>query len=184
MLVSAVVGAAVLFDTTTAYAFVRLSETVHSAMVFLHVLGSILFLGNIIVSAMWMSQAKRTRSAAVLHFAARSVMRADWLFTLPGIVMILVSGLLTVGKGGEDTSLAWAELALALFILSGIIWGAVLQRLQRRMLRMTAEADESGGGLDEPILGVLRRWMMWGGIATLLLVAALVLMVFKPPLWG
>lgn len=162
----------------------NMSESVHTTMVCLHVLGVVLFLGNLIVSAMWMAQARRTRNAAVLHFAARSVMRADWLFTLPGIVLILSTGLLTVGKWGGFPNAAWAEVALALFVLSGVIWGAGLLRLQKRMIRMTAEAVESGGGLDEPILGVLRRWMMWGGIATLLPLAALVLMIFKPRLWG
>jgi uncharacterized membrane protein len=73
---------------------------------------------------------------------------------------------------------------MVLFVLSGVIWGAGLLRLQKQMIQMTAEAVESGGGLDEPILGVLRRWMMWGGIATLLPLAALVLMIFKPRLWG
>lgn len=182
--VSAGIGAAILFDTTTAHAFVTLSEPVHSTMVFLHALGVILFLGNIIVSAMWMAQARRAQNVAVLHFAAKSVMRADWLFTLPGIALILVTGLLTVGKWGGFPGTAWAELALALFILSGVIWGGVLLRLQKRMIRMTAEAVESGGGPDEPIDGVVRRWLMWGGVATVLPLVALVLMIFKPPLWG
>jgi uncharacterized membrane protein len=142
-----------------------------------------MFLGNIIVSAMWVAQARRTQNIVVLHFAVRSAMRGDQLFTLPGIVLILVTGLLTVANLDEFPRVAWAELALVLFILSGVIWAGVMVRLQKRMIRMTAEAVESGGGLDEPIRLVVRRWTMWGGIATLLPFAALVLMLFKPGLW-
>ena len=181
--VPAVAGAAIFFDTSSAHAFVSLSESVHATMVFLHVLGAVLFLGNIIVSAMWMAQARRAQNIVVLHFAARSVMRADWLFTLPGIVLILVTGLLTVERWGGLPGTACVELGLTLFILSGVIWGAVLVRLQKRMIRMTQEAIESGGGPDEPIQGVVWRWMMWGGIATLLPLIALVMMIFKPDLW-
>jgi uncharacterized membrane protein len=181
--VSAAIGAAIFLDTTSAYAFVPLSGSVHRTIVFFHVVGVILFLGNIIVSAMWMAQARRAENTAVLHFAARSVMHADWLFTLPGIVLILVTGLLTMGRWGGFPGTAWVELTLALFILSVVIWGVVLLRLQKRMICVTAEAVESGEVPDELIHNVVRRWMMWGGIATLLPLIALVLMIFKPALW-
>jgi len=161
----------------------NVSESVYATMVFLHTVGTVSFLGNIIVSAMWMAQARRTQNVVVLHFAVRSVMRADRLFTLPGIVLILVTGLLTVTKSDEFPRVAWAELAMVLFILSGVIWAGVMVRLQKRMIRMTAEAVESGGGLDKSIQLVVRRWTMWGGIATLLPFVALALMIFKPGLW-
>jgi len=167
-----------------AHAWVALSGPMHTTMVFLHILGAVLFLGNIIVSAMWVAQARRAGDAAVLHFAATSVMRADWLFTLPGIVLILVTGLLAAGRWGGFPGTAWVELALTLLIVSGVIWLGVLLRLQRQMIRLTAQAVSSGGAVvDERIESVLRRWIIWGGIATLLPLISLVLMVFKPALW-
>lgn len=162
-----------------------LSPMVHDAVVFLHVFGAILFMGNIVVSAMWMAQAKRTRNTAVLHYASLSVMRADRLFTIPGILLIVVPGILAMGKyGGFGAGAPWAELALALFILSGIIWAAILLRMQKRMIRVSGAAVESGGEVDESFYKTLRKWNMWGGIATLLPFASLILMVFKPTLWS
>ena len=171
-------------QATSAHAFVRLADPVHRMLVFLHILGAIIFMGNIIVSAMWMSQARRTRDAAVLEFATRAVIRADWLFTLPGIVLILVPGLLTVGAWGGIPGASWAEAALALFIVSGVIWGVLLVRFQKRMAGLAREAVELNVALSDHFYRLLGRWMMWGGIATLLPLVALYLMVFKPELWG
>jgi uncharacterized membrane protein len=157
---------------------------VRQLFVFLHVFGAVIFMGNIIVTAMWMTQAKRTRDAAVLHFASQSVIRADWLFTLPGILLILISGLFILGPHGGFPGPSWVELALTLLILSGLIWVLVLIRLQRTMVRLSAEAMQQGFALSGEFTKTLGRWMMWGGIATLLPLVALYLMVFKPKLWG
>ena len=48
---------------------------------FMHITGAVVFLGNIIVTAAWMLMAERTRSNNVIHFSAKSVIRADLLFT-------------------------------------------------------------------------------------------------------
>jgi uncharacterized membrane protein len=172
------------FAATDAFAFVSLTEPVHRTLVFFHLVGVILFMGNIIVTAMWMSQARRTQNAQVLHFASRSLMRSDTIFTVPGILLILVPGLLTVGPWGGFPGASWAELGLAFFLLSGLIWLIVLLRLQKRMVRLSQEAVESSSELGEPFYRAASQWMMWGGIATLLPMATLYLMVYKPKLWG
>ena len=48
------------------------------------ILGAVIFLGNIIVTAAWMMLAERTREASVIHFTSKTVSRADLLFTGPG----------------------------------------------------------------------------------------------------
>ena len=155
----------------------------HQTLVLLHVLGAVIFLGNIIVSAMWMARARRTRDLQVLHFAAGAVIRADWMFTLPGILLILVPGLLIVGPWGGIPGASWAEVSLALFILSGIMWVALLVPCQRKMRQLTTEAVEMKTALSEHFYKVAGRWFMWGGLATLLPVVSLYFMVFKPALW-
>ena len=169
---------------TPAFAYPTFSTSVHQTLVLLHVFGAIIFMGNLIVSAMWMANAKKTHDADVLYFASRMVIRADWVFTLPGVLAILIPGLLTVGPWGGFPGASWAELALALFILSGLIWGIVLVRLQKRMLEISREAVQLKTALSDEFYKVEGRWMMWGGIATLLPLGALYLMVFKPQLWG
>lgn len=176
--------AAVLAPTSARAEWISLSTPVHQTFVLLHVFGAILFLGNIIVSAMWMTNAKRTEDPAVLYYASRMVMRADGIFTIPGVLLLIIPGLLTVGPWGGFPGASWAEVSLALVILSGLIWSIALLPLQRRMVAMTRESVELRVGLNEGFYKLLARWSMWGGIATLLPLVALYFMVFKPHLWG
>ena len=70
--------------------------------------GAVVFLGNIIVTAAWMLMAERTRSVNVIHFSAKAVIRADLLFTLPGVLLVLMDGFAMVidrwGGGARYTS--------------------------------------------------------------------------------
>jgi len=155
----------------------------HRFLVLVHIFAAILFMGNIVVSAMWMTRARRTGNTAVLHFASRTLMRADWLFTLPGGLLLVGSGLLTMGVWGGFGRAHWAEMGLALFLLTFLIWVVALIPLQKRMIQLTGEAIELKIGLSDEFHKTHKRWAMWGGIATLLPFVALFLMVFKPMLW-
>ena len=153
----------------------------------LHVLGAVVFLGNIIVSAAWMSTAKRAGSVSVVAFAARMVARADWMFTAPGVVLVLLNGFALAAEryGGwsEFQEVAWIAVALYLFVLSGVVWGAVLVRYQTVMVRLSAEAAHDGTELPPAFHRALARWFAWGGLATALPLFSLYLMVAKPTLW-
>ena len=63
------------------------------------------------------------------------------------------------------------------------IWLAILVPLQKSMVRITHEAADLGLALSDAFYRVHRRWMMWGGIATLLPLVVVYLMVYKPALW-
>ena len=50
----------------------------------LHLFGVILFLGNIIVTALWKSLADRTGDLRIIAYAQRLVTVTDWVFTTGG----------------------------------------------------------------------------------------------------
>lgn len=156
----------------------------HRAFLLLHFLGMILLMGNVIVSSMWMTQARKTGDRTTLYCASTVVARADWVLSMPGLLLILISGIMTVGYWGGFGRASWAELSLAFFALIGVIWVALLLRYQRRMLRLTREAVELKIGLSGEFSGIATRWAFWNGIVTVLLCGSLYLMVFKPHLWG
>ena len=152
---------------------------------FLHIAGAVVFLGNIVVTAAWMLMAERSRSLNVIHFSAKAVIRADLLFTLPGVLLILLNGTAMVlarwGGWGAFHEMSWISLALALFTLSGAIWVGILITVQHR----TAVCSDPSGYEGEPpakFLSALRRWYFWGAIAIALPVCSLYLMVTKPTL--
>ena len=148
-------------------------------LLLLHVLGAILFVGNIIMAAFWKVGADRTGELAVIAKAARGLMRADYCFTIPGIVLLLASGHAMAHRLGYPLpELSWLGVSYLLFALSGLIWAAALLPLQRRMIR---EADISvrEGRLTAGYRSASARWNAFGTVATLLPLAVLALMVLK-----
>jgi uncharacterized membrane protein len=98
----------------------------------MHIFGAVSFLGNIIVTAGWMTAANRTADVRVVAFASRMVARADWLFTAPSILLILINGSVLAGELYGWANLqdqAWITSAFVLFALSGVIWGGILAAL-------------------------------------------------------
>ena len=150
---------------------------------FLHIAGAVVFLGNIIVTAAWMLMAERARSTSVIHFSAKAVIRADLLFTLPGVLLILLNGSAMVlarwGGWGALHQLSWITVALALFTASGVIWVGVLIPVQHRMAVFSDPSDYPDS-LPSGFFSALRKWYIWGGLAIVLPICSLYLMVNKP----
>jgi uncharacterized membrane protein len=69
-----------------------------------HIVGVVLFLGNIIVTGVWKALADRTGEPRVIAYAQRLVTVTDWVFTLGGIVLILIGAYGMVAVGGLDGS--------------------------------------------------------------------------------
>ena len=65
----------------------------YSTVKLIHVLGAILFLGNIIVSAVWKIQADRTNDPVVIAFACRLINITDLAFTTLGSALIVIGGI-------------------------------------------------------------------------------------------
>ena len=149
----------------------------------MHITGAVVFLGNIVVTAAWMLMAERTRNLGVIHFSAKAVIRADLLFTLPGVLLILINGFVMVLArwGGMDAfhEVSWITLALALFTASGVIWVGVLIPVQHRMAVFSDPSDYEDR-LPAEFFSALRRWYFWGALAIILPLCSLYLMVVKP----
>ena len=139
------------------------------------------FLGNIIVTGAWMLMAERTRIFKVINFSAKAVIRADFLFTLPGVLLVLINGLIMAYTrwGGAFRGFDWISVAVALFSISGIIWVGFLLPLQHRMVVLSARPAEANS-LPPEFYSALHRWYFWGLIAILLPLGSLYLMVAKP----
>ncbi|HVL56394.1 MAG TPA: DUF2269 domain-containing protein [Burkholderiaceae bacterium] len=145
----------------------------------LHLLGVVLFLGNIIVTAAWKALADRTRIPSVIAHSQRMVTFTDVVFTATGAALIAVTGQLMAG--GRDAILAtpWLTWAYGLFIATGLLWLFVLIPIQWQQARM-ARGFEHGNDVPESYWRLSRRWALFGSIATLLPLANLYVMVFKP----
>jgi uncharacterized membrane protein len=146
----------------------------------MHILGVVLFLGNIIVTGFWKVLADRTENPPVVAFAQRLVTVTDFVFTSGGIVLILIGAYGMVWTAGLDPlRTTWLLFGQGLFIASGIIWAVILIPTQIAQAR-AARAFPARGPIPQSYWRMSRRWLIWGTIATLLPLANLYFMVFKP----
>jgi uncharacterized membrane protein len=146
-----------------------------------HVAAVVIFLGNIITGLYWHARAARTRDARLVAHAMEGIIRSDVIFTIPGVVLIIVSGIATALIGGHPIlRTPWILWSLVLFSVSGILFVARVAPLQRQ-LQTIAEDGQRIGSLDwDRYSAVARRWEIWGGLALVTPLAALVLMILKP----
>ena len=147
----------------------------------LHVLGVVLFLGNIVVTALWKQLGDRTRSPQVVAHAQRLVNVTDAVFTLPGVVLILVSGHVLAADryGGVFGGPAWLVWGWSLFLASGVIWVAVLLPVQVAQARL-ARGFRDGGEIPQRYWRLATVWAVAGTVATVLPLVNLYLMTARP----
>jgi len=146
----------------------------------LHVLGVVLFLGNIITGIFWKRHADRSDDLKVRAQVLAGIIRSDRLFTLPTVGIIIVTGVL-------DALLVhlpilrtpWIAWGLGLFLLSGLVFSTRVGPLQKKLLS-NVEAGISGNWDRAAYEKLSREWLGWGWLATGAPLIVVFLMVFKP----
>ncbi len=149
----------------------------------LHVVAVVMFLGNITTGVFWKEHADRTRDPRIIAHVMAGIIRSDRLFTIPGVVLILIGGFGAAGVGHIPIlRTGWMLWSIVLFIVSGVAFSVWVAPLQRRMLKLMRAGLESGTPDWAAYHALSRAWVISGAVALLTPAAALVLMVLKPPL--
>ncbi len=148
----------------------------------LHIVAVIAFLGNIATGLFWHVHAARTRDPRLLAHTMDGIIRSDRLFTMPGVIVIITTGVFGAISGALPLlRTGWIAWTLILFAISGLIFMFRVVPLQRQ-LRALAQVGMAGGFDYADYHRMARRWEIWGAAALLTPVAGLVLMVLKPAL--
>lgn len=146
----------------------------------LHILGAVVFLGNIIVTGWWKVMADRTGEPKIIAFAQRQVTLTDFIFTGGGVALVLVTGIANADIHDMDYwHTRWLAWGMWLFIASGVIWVAILIPLQIKLAQM-AKAFAEGGDIPEEYWLLDKLWLWFGILATVLPLLNIYWMVFKP----
>lgn len=145
---------------------------------FLHVTGVVMLMGNITVTAIWKFFADRDGRPEILTYAQKMVTYTDWSMTVWGVVLIMGGGYFMAVSAGFPLGQGWLLWSQVLFVLSGLIWLLVIVPIQVKQARL-AKAF-AAGDVGEAYRALSRRWLAWGLVSTVPLVAATWLMVIKP----
>ena len=89
----------------------------------LHVTAVIAFLGNITTGLFWHAHAARTRDPKLLAHTMDGIIRSDRLFTVPGVIVIILTGVAAAMHGNFPIlRTGWILWTLILFTVSGLIF--------------------------------------------------------------
>ena len=123
----------------------------------------------------------RTGNAAAIRVVSEKVVLADWLFTLPAIVIQALTGMALARLLNYPLSRGWLAWSIALFCLAGACWIPVVW-LQIRMRDLARTSAQEGLALPAGYRAYARLWFWLGVPAFSAVVLVLWLMVAKPEL--
>ena len=145
-------------------------------LVLIHIISAILFIGNIITAAFWKLKAEFSGDETHINKTAKNIMIADYVFTLPSIITLLISGFILAKKSNYPLDeINWLTISLTLFAITGLIWVIFLLPLQRKMIKYSEEKFSKSDYKKAS-----RTWDIIGTISTIIPIIILYLMVAKP----
>ena len=152
----------------------------YASLKLLHLIAVIIFLGNIITGLFWMWIAVQTKDLKIIAHTIKGVIRSDRLFTIPGVVFITAAGFATAIFGHIPILRSgWILWSIILFSISGVAFAWKVAPLQKKLYHLTTN---SSGNFDWALFKkVFTEWEVWGLIALLTPVGALVMMTLKIP---
>ncbi len=146
----------------------------------LHIVSVVLFLGNIITGVFWKVHADITGTLPARAQALDGVIRSDRVFTVPGVLLIIATGVALALLGNLPLLRTfWIVWSLVLFGISGAAFSIFVAPLQKRLL-LNVRAGIAGNWNQAEYHALSRSWTIWGTIATLAPLIAVFLMVMKP----
>ena len=146
-----------------------------------HVLAVVVLLGNLLMAPFWRKRLAAVGGAQARAAANRSVRVADFTFTLPGWVVVLITGIMLIMARGWHHG--WLDLGLVLFLGWLVLWHVLVLRARKAMI---VQADEVAANPQIPTERVTelaqheRQWQWWSYLSAAIVILILILMVTKP----
>ena len=144
-----------------------------------HILSSVLLVGTGFGSAFYLYFTNRTHNTQAIAEVARLVIKADFWFTTPAIIIQPLTGYFMMSMSGYNFSQTWLAWTVGLYVLAGICWLPVVW-LQLRMAAMATDSAQNNIALPTHYWQYARYWEWLGYPAFIAMLGVNWLMVFKP----
>lgn len=144
----------------------------------LHILSAVVVAGTGTGIAFFMFMANRSNNPEAIRVTAKHVILGDWIFTLPGVITLLVTGPLLMLKLGYSFSSPWFYWVIGLFVFVGLCWIPVL-RIQYKLYELS-KAVTNQNAISPEFKKLMRLWTAFGIAAFSAILVIFWLMVFKP----
>lgn len=144
-----------------------------------HILSAAVLAGTGVGIAYFKWIVDRTGNASAIRTVSEKVVLADWIFTLPAILVQAATGFALAHLVGYPLNHGWLLRAIVLFCVAGLCWIPVV-RLQIRMRDLARAYETHGMPIGEKYLRYSRIWFWLGVPAFSSLIVIFWLMVAKP----
>lgn len=148
----------------------------------LHVLSATIFFGAGLMSAFWKFRGDLTGDLAVVRWAQRQIVLADWVFTVPSGFISPATGMYLVHVYGLPWSTPWIAVSIGGYLLTMVLWLPAAW-IQLELRRMTEEALATNAPLPPRFRTLNWVWLGLGVPAFGVSVFIIFAMVAKPALW-
>jgi uncharacterized membrane protein len=139
-----------------------------------HVGCAIVAVGANVTYGVWFARANADPASAA--FALRGIKIIDDRIANPAYGLLFLTGALDVWIGGIGFGTRWVSAAMGLFVVLAIIAFAGFTPALKRQLA----AVERGGTTDPDAVRLARRGQAFAAVMGVIVLAILVLMIFKP----
>lgn len=145
----------------------------------LHILSATVLFGTGMGIAFFMLRSHFTPDLTQKLYAARNTVLADWLFTLPAVILQLLTGLWLLWKTGYAFDSFWVLTSIGLYLLAGACWLPVVW-IQLQLRGLLEHAIETDSPLSTRYSRLFSWWFALGWPAFTAVVLIFYLMVSKP----
>jgi uncharacterized membrane protein len=144
-----------------------------------HIIAATMLFGTGLGIAFFMFRCWFTDSLQEKHFAIRTTVLADCMFTAPAAVLQPATGAWLIWKAGFRWTEDWLVVSYVLYVIAGLCWLPVVW-IQIRLKNIVAACLLAGNPLPAQYDRLFRLWFFLGWPAFIGLVAVFFLMVIKP----
>jgi uncharacterized membrane protein len=144
----------------------------------LHILTSTILFGTGLGIAFFFYSHRKGDPAAA-YFAARMTVHADFIFTLPAVILQPLTGFWLIAHSGFRWTESWLLATYVIYIIAGLCWIPVVF-IQIKLKSILRNRLETNAPLPQSYAMLFRCWFLLGWPAFIGLIVVFCLMVAKP----
>lgn len=145
----------------------------------IHIISSTVLYGTGIGSAYYLWRAHRTGDTAMVAKVTHHVVWADWLFTLPAVIIQPLTGFWLMEVQGYDFTSQWLHWSVVLYIIAGVCWIPVVW-IQIMLRNSARDCVRTGKALPARYRRLMQYWYVLGTLAFIAVTVIFYLMVYRP----
>lgn len=146
-------------------------------MKIVHILAVVMFVGNITLAVFWKYYAEKRKDARLIAFTFDGIRKSDKIFTMPGVTILILFGIGGALHGGFNLiTTGWILYSEIFILISGAAYMAKVAPAQKKISEL---ANDSNKFTWEEYNKLARTWTIWGTVALIAPLIAIVLMTLK-----